>query len=56
MDDKKQDQTRRFAETAHAIGTDQDEAAFRAKLAVIARHTPKNELRPAPKEPKRRPD
>ncbi len=31
----------RFVETARALGTDEDEAAFKAKLAVIARQKPK---------------
>jgi hypothetical protein len=31
----------RFIETARAIGVDEDEAAFKAKLAVIARQKPK---------------
>ena len=30
----------RFIETARAIGADEDEATFKAKLAVIARHKP----------------
>lgn len=32
----------RFMETARAIGADEDEAAFKAKLAVIARQKPKS--------------
>ena len=35
------DQIERFRETARAIGADENEAAFKAKLAVIARHKPK---------------
>jgi hypothetical protein len=35
----------RFIETARAIGCDEDEAAFKAKLAVIARQKPKGELK-----------
>jgi hypothetical protein len=31
----------RFIETARALGADEDEAAFKAKLAVIARQKPK---------------
>jgi hypothetical protein len=31
----------RFIETARALECDEDEAAFRAKLAVIARQKPK---------------
>ena len=34
----------RFIETARALGTDEDEAAFKAKLAVIARQKPKAAL------------
>ena len=34
-------QIERFREAARAIGANEDEAAFRAKLAVIARHAPK---------------
>ncbi len=33
----------RFIETARALGSDEDEAAFKAKLAVIARQKPKEE-------------
>ena len=36
MSDEKS-QHDRFIETARAIGADEDEAAFKAKLAVIAR-------------------
>jgi hypothetical protein len=43
-------QRTRFIETARAIGADEDEAAFKAKLGVIARQKPKDE--PAPKTPK----
>ena len=32
----------RFIETARAIGADEDEVAFKAKLAVIARQRPKD--------------
>jgi len=42
-------QARKFAETARALGADEDEAAFRAKLAVIARQKPKNASPPIPK-------
>ena len=31
-------QNQRFIETAYALGCDEDEAAFKAKLAMIARH------------------
>ena len=37
-------QRERFIETAHAIGSDEDETAFKAKLAVIARQKPKDEM------------
>ena len=33
----------RFIKTARALGAAEDEAAFKAKLAVIARHKPKGE-------------
>ena len=33
----------RFIETARALGADEDEAAFKARLAVIARHKPKQD-------------
>ena len=35
----------RFIETACALGADEDEAAFKAKLAVIARQKPKLPLK-----------
>lgn len=34
------EQRQRFIKTARALGADEDEAAFRAKLAVIARQKP----------------
>ena len=40
-------QTERFIETARALGCDEDEAAFKAKLAAIARHKPKMEPKSA---------
>ena len=40
------DQRTRFIATARALGADEDEAAFKAKLAVIARQKPKDD--PAP--------
>jgi hypothetical protein len=40
-------QADRFTETARALGADEDEAAFRAKLVAIARQKPKDAL-PAP--------
>ena len=42
-----QEQIRRFAEAARAIGADEDEDAFRAKLALIARQKPL----PQPEQP-----
>lgn len=36
-------QARSFIETARALGADEDEAAFKEKLAVIARQKPKDE-------------
>lgn len=36
----------RFVETARALGCDEDEAAFKEKLAVIARQKPKDALKP----------
>ena len=36
-------QIERFKETARTLGCDEDEAAFKAKLAVIARQKPKDE-------------
>ena len=36
----KSNQRARFAEAAHKIGADEDEVAFCAKLAVIARQKP----------------
>ena len=37
----KQPQRDHFIETARALSADEDEAAFKAKLAVIARQKPK---------------
>lgn len=36
-------QSERFIETARALGCDEDEAAFREKLRVIARQKPKDD-------------
>jgi len=41
-------QRERFIEAARSLGADEDEAAFKAKLAQIARHKPKD----APEPPK----
>ena len=48
--EKQTSQSQRFAETARAIGADEDEAAFKAKLAVIARQKPKTEPEPPESE------
>ena len=42
------EQAKRFSTTARQLGADEDEAAFKAKLALIARQKPKDE----PEEPK----
>lgn len=42
------DQRDRFIETARALGADEDEAAFKAKLAVVARQKPKDEPKEKP--------
>jgi hypothetical protein len=39
-------QIERFREATRTIGADEDEAAFKAKLAVIARQKPKDEPKP----------
>jgi len=46
---KKDEQADRFAETARALGCDEDEGAFKEKLRVIARQKPKD----VPKKPNR---
>lgn len=48
-EDTTKPQRDRFIETARALGADEDEAAFKAKLAVIAKQKPKL---PETKEPK----
>lgn len=50
MAEHRETQATRFTETARAIGADEDEAAFRAKLAVVARHKPKGEVPEPPPE------
>lgn len=40
-------QAQRFIEAARELGADEDEATFKAKLAVIARQKPKDELEPS---------
>ena len=47
-------QNQRFIEAARELGADEDEATFKAKLAVIARQKVNDELAP-PAKPKRRP-
>lgn len=42
-DPTQSDQKIRFMEAARALGADEDEAAFKAKLATIAKQTPKDE-------------
>ncbi len=42
----------RFIEAARELGADDDEATFKAKLAVIARQKPKDEPK-APKRPRK---
>ncbi len=44
---KQSTQSERFARVARELGADDDEAAFKAKLGVIARQKPKDE----PKKP-----
>ncbi len=39
----------RFIEAARALGADEDEGAFKVKLAQIARHKPRGDVPPAPK-------
>ena len=46
------DQHGRFIETARALGCDEDEAAFDAKLKVIAQQKPKDD--PASAKPARK--
>lgn len=48
MNDDRKAQRDRFIETARQLGADEDEAAFKAKLAVIARQKPKVDKPPAP--------
>jgi hypothetical protein len=39
-------QSERFKEAARALGCDEDEAAFDAKLKVLAKQKPKDEPKP----------
>ena len=43
-------QRRRFEEAARQLGADEDEAAFKAKLAQIARQKPKGDVPEPPKD------
>ena len=47
-------QRQHFIETARAIGANEDEAAFKEKLARIARQKPKDEPAPTPAKPRAR--
>ena len=42
-----QPQSEKFKEAARALGADEDEAAFKEKLRVIARQKPKDEPKTA---------
>jgi hypothetical protein len=46
-------QSERFIEMARELGCDEDEAAFKAKLAGIVRQKPKDEPNPAKSGAKR---
>jgi hypothetical protein len=43
-------QIERFREMAQELGCDEDEEAFKAKLAQVMRHRPKVEPRKTPKD------
>lgn len=43
-------QRQRFIEAARQLGADEDEAAFKAKLAQIARQKPKGDVPEPPEE------
>ena len=43
-------QSQRFIETARELGCDEDEEAFKVKLAQIMRHRPKVEPRKRPSQ------
>lgn len=43
-------QIERFREMARELGCDEDEEAFKAKLAQVMRHQPKVEARKTPKQ------
>lgn len=45
------DQSARFIEAARHLGADEDEAAFKAKLAQIAQQKPKGEAPEPPTSP-----
>ena len=44
-------QSERFVDAARHLGADEDEAAFKAKLAQVARQKPKGDVPEPPKEP-----
>lgn len=46
MTEPKKPQRDRFVEAARELGCDDDEAVFKAKLAVIARQKPKDKSEP----------
>jgi len=52
MNDPKSSQRQRFMEAARALEADESEAAFRKKLAVIARQRPAPEP-PEPEKPRK---
>ena len=47
----KTSQSERFIETARALGCDEDEAAFRDKLRVVARQKPEGKTKPPKAKP-----
>lgn len=49
-DDTQDGQRTRFTEAARQLGADEDEAAFKAKLAQIARQKPKEYVPKPPKD------
>ncbi len=53
MTDSKKSQRDRFIETARQLGADENEAAFKEKLAVIARQKPKDAPKPQKPQDKR---
>ena len=45
-----EEQNDRFVEAARQLGADEDEAAFKARLAQIARQQPKGDVPEPPKD------